>query len=154
MTDEGRVISPRLAVRRITVGQGSLEAEVEVSPPGACSTPEMASAVREAFPNIGSHACVNEVGERFSDVMDCTPLPHVLEHVAVELQARAHAEVPGAARKVFVGTTEWADAERRRARVRMNFADDLAALRALRDAAALVNELCKRAFPDARPRLV
>lgn len=132
-----------LTVRRIVVRNGSVQAEVEVDPPGARSTPALARAVEGAFPGIGAHACVNEAGERFADVMADTPLPHVLEHVAVELQARGHAQAAGA-RRVFVGTTEWADREKRRAVVRLSFADDLQALRALRDAVDFLNGVSSR----------
>lgn len=128
----------RLSVLRLTVRAGRIEADVEVSPPGARSTPELARAVLASFPRVGDHACVNGKGRRFSDVMEDTPLPHVLEHLVVELQVRAFADREGAGR-VFAGTSEWEDGRRRRARVQVSFADDLTALRAFRDATAFLN---------------
>ncbi len=107
--------------------------------------------------------------------MDCTPLPHVLEHLVIDLQTHAcvqrgkhgapegespetlgggeertpglacgmSADTPGKrllpGAFAFVGTSEWLDEARGLACVEVNFADDLVALRAFRDAARFLN---------------
>lgn len=130
---------PRVEVRALTVRADRVVCELAVTPPGAQSTPALMRALAPAFPRVGEHACVNEEGDRFADVMERTPLPHVLEHLAVDLQARASG--PGA---VFVGTSEWSDEERATARVEVSFVDDLEALRALRDATEALNDALAR----------
>lgn len=130
--------------------------------------------VLPAFPMLLQHACVNERGTTFAAVMDCTPLPHLLEHLVVDLQVRSqiaqHARVGTASRSVaptasrtdayagsaaqveptprerpIVGTSEWADERAGLARIDVSFADDQVALRAFRDAVAFLNETLRGA---------
>lgn len=130
--------------------------------------------VLPAFPMLPQHACVNERGTTFAAVMDCTPLPHLLEHLVVDLQVRSqivqHARVGAALRSVaptasrtdayagsaaqaepaprerpIVGTSEWADERAGLARIDVSFADDQVALRAFRDAVAFLNETLRGA---------
>ena len=130
--------------------------------------------VLPAFPMLPQHACVNERGAMFAAVMDCTPLPHLLEHLVVDLQVRTqvaqHARVGTASRSVaptasradayagsaaqaeptprerpIVGTSEWADERAGLARIDVSFADDQVALRAFRDAVAFLNETLRGA---------
>ena len=62
-------------------------------------------------------------------------MPHVLEHLAIELQTRA-TEDP---RATFVGTTEWVDEAAGVARVQVSYLDDLQALRSLSEALDILN---------------
>lgn len=130
--------------------------------------------VLPAFPMLPQHACVNERGATFAAVMDCTPLPHLLEHLVVDLQVRSqiaqHARVGEASRSAaptasctdaytgsaaqaeptprerpIVGTSEWADERAGLARIDVSFADDQVALRAFRDAVAFLNETLRGA---------
>lgn len=112
------------------------------------STPKLAARLVARFPALPSHACVNEIGTTFGDVIDATPLPHVLEHLAIDGQVRAEAEgaVAGAPAGfaapscVYVGTSEWVDEGAGTARIEVSFADDIVALRALGDAVDALNE--------------
>lgn len=130
--------------------------------------------VLPAFPMLPQHACVNERGTTFDAVMDCTPLPHLLEHLVVDLQVRSqivqHARVGTISRSVaptasrtdaytglaaqaeptprerpIVGTSEWADERAGLARIDVSFSDDQVALRAFRDAVAFLNETLRGA---------
>ncbi len=130
--------------------------------------------VLPAFPMLPQHACVNERGTTFAAVMDCTPLPHLLEHLVVDLQVRTqvvqHAKVGTTSRSVaptasrtgayagsaaqaeptprerpIVGTSEWADERAGLARIDVSFSDDQVALRAFRDAVAFLNETLRGA---------
>lgn len=171
-------------VEKVTVLTGRLSVLVRVAPGmPRTSTPQLAAQLRERFPTLPSHACVNDIGETFGCVMGATSLPHVLEHLVIDLQARAHAqggeqlapprvnaarvelasaadplaaapasaartaparpaaEPPSApAAPTFVGTTEWLDEPAGLAHVQVSFDDDLIALRALRDAADILNQ--------------
>lgn len=117
------------------------------------------SRVLAEVPTLARHACVNERGTVFAAVMDCTPLPHLLEHLVVDLQVRAESgqwfTLPGAAAEAppsmadatcdrpIVGTSEWLDEAAGIARIDVSFADDLVALRAMRDSVAFLNELLR-----------
>ena len=87
---------------------------------------------------------MNEVGDTFGAVMDRASLPHLLEHLAIQLQAeaweRASLSYPLASPGAFVGVTEWVDREEGIARIQLGYRDDMVALAGLRDAVAFVNE--------------
>ena len=190
-------------VARVEVLRGHMVCTVRfaVGAPRVTS-PQLMALVLPQFPNLPRHACVNERGETFAAVMNRTPLPHLLEHLIVDLQVREMAKGadaseglgadaasvadPGAAADAvaganqaagaasaagaapaagsaaaklaprasrirrtsavnldasIVGTSEWLDESAGVARIDVSFADDHIALRALRDAVAVMNSL-------------
>lgn len=128
--------SRMLSVGRIVVGSGRIRCEVRLAADAPRSTsPALMERVLARFPDLVLHACVNEAGTSFGDAMPRTPIPHLFEHLIIDLQARDAAD--GAA--VFVGNTEWIDRERGSALVEVSFEDDLAALRAIKEAAAFLD---------------
>lgn len=128
--------TPALSIDRLTVRADRLVCEVSVAP-GArrFTTPELLARVCAQHPNLPRHACVNDEGDTFGAVMERTSLPHLLEHLVIDLQAQEASDEDA----VFVGTTEWLDEFAGRARVEVSFIDDLVALRAFRDATAFLN---------------
>ena len=132
-------------VTRVEVLRGHLICAVAFDPSvPRVTSPQLIAEVLQQFPNLPRHACVNERGETFADVMERTPMPHLLEHMIVDLQVREMASLPGdesrmAADKPIVGTSEWVDEPVGLARIDVSFADDHTALRALRDAVAALN---------------
>ena len=99
------------------------------------STPELASYVEINYPDIATHACVNESGRHFGAVMRYTSIAHLLEHIAIDEQVR-DSENDDA---LFVGTTEWVDEQAGRARIQLSFNDDLSALKAFNKALRFLN---------------
>ena len=140
-----RVAALPITVARIVVKRDRLVCDVRVTPGFSQEvTPRLAAAVRTRFPQIEGHACVNEVGDTFGAVMDRASLPHLLEHLVIQLQAeaweRASPSNPLASPGAFVGVTEWVDREEGIARIQLGYRDDMVALAGLRDAVAFVNE--------------
>ncbi|MBR0405764.1 MAG: hypothetical protein IJI68_11295 [Eggerthellaceae bacterium] len=130
--------SPPIAISSIVVRRGRLTCEIEV--PDArfrYTNPQIAQRALEAYPSLSRHACVNAEGRTFDCVIEHTSIAHLLEHLAVELQTRA-VDNPQA---VFVGTSEWLDEASGKACVQLSFCDDLEALRALKEAAQIINGL-------------
>ena len=125
-------------IESLTVQRDRICANVLVAP-FARTTPQLAAYVLQAFPLIAQHACVNEKGNTFDLVIEDTPLPHLMEHLVIDLQMRAEFEA-AANGLTYIGTTEWLDEAQGKARIEVNFADDLVALRAFRDAASFLNE--------------
>lgn len=126
-----------LEIERMVVGAGRLLCEVRLAPDAPRFTsPALIRRVCARFPNLPHHTCVNESGPVFASVMERTPLPHLLEHLVIDLQTSASicSDVS------FVGTSEWIDEEAGTARIQVSFTDDLVALRAFRDAAAYLND--------------
>ena len=99
--------------------------------------PVLAARAIASFPDLLHHACVNDRGPTFGAVASDTPLPHLLEHLAISLMLRDEA---APAHAVQMGTTEWLNEAEGLARVEVTYTDDLVALRALRDATAFLND--------------
>lgn len=131
-----------ITIEQLTVRADRLVCEVALAPGAARhTTPALTKRIREAFPDIVRHACVNDEGDTFGAVIDHTSLPHVLEHLVISIQTSAAAKNRAASNDlVFTGTTEWIDEKAGRARIEVSFTDDLVALRAFRDATRFLNE--------------
>lgn len=113
--------------------------------------------IEESFPYLSRHACVNNAGNTFGAVMEHTSVPHLLEHLIIDLQTERVVPTQQAEHKnrpdcqqtkptptedfLFVGTTEWIDERAGKARIEVNFTDDLIALRCFSDALELLNKL-------------
>lgn len=154
--DRGASADP-IRVKRMEVRRGHLVYRVAFGAAPRVTSPRLMSRVLAVVPTLAQHACVNERGATFAAVMDCTPLPHLLEHLVVDLQVRAESgqwfTLPGAAAEAppsmagathdhpIVGTSEWLDEAAGIARIDVSFADDLVALRAMRDSVAFLNKL-------------
>ncbi len=94
-----------------------------------------------AYPNLLDHTCINGLGKTFGAVAADTFLPHLLEHMAIENQVNAElAAEGGQSATSYVGKSFWTDRAAMRARVELNYSDDLVALAALRDAVRDVNQ--------------
>ena len=98
-----------------------------------------AARVLRVLPNLRNHVCVAPGIETFGEELVGTEVPHLLEHVVIELQGQAH---EGGS---FTGHTSWAEelAQTRaegvaRMRVTVTFSNDLVALRACALACELI----------------
>ena len=128
-----------LSVERIAVKRDRISLLVRMAP-GAprIVSPRLASEALRVFPGLDGHACVNDAGPRFGCALAAgTSVPHLLEHLVIHGQA-LHGATP--ANAALLGTTEWLDEAAGLARVEVNYADDLAALSALKEALAFLNE--------------
>lgn len=126
-----------IRVERVVVRKGRLTCDVRiVDPKRRYVAPDLVQCAIGAFPSLPHHTCVNEVGPTFAAVMDETSVPHLIEHIAIDLQTRAAADPE----TMFVGTTEWLDEDAGLARIELSFDDDLEAMRAFNQAVTFVNE--------------
>lgn len=132
----------KIALERLSVLPDRIEAEVRVLDPAYRTTsPELIAQVLIQFPTIPFHTCRNEAGPTFSAVMENTSLPHLLEHLVIDIQTRAHAEREDEATDpVFTGTTQWSVTMRDVAIVRVSFYDDLIALGSFKQALHFINQ--------------
>ena len=122
------------------VGEGRIGCDVVLAAQAPRTTsPQIAARVCASFPNLPRHACVNGAGDTFGAVMEATSLPHLLEHLVIDLQTQA-APPDASPYTAYVGITRWTDENAGRAHIEVSFTDDLVALRAFRDAARFLNE--------------
>ncbi len=140
------MISPRqegetrcaLAIESLRVERDRVRARVRVNDLAhVMTTPQIAQAALALRPSLARHACVNGQGPMFGSVIGHTPLPHLLEHVVLDLQV----EMTDDASRVFTGATRWIDEAAGVAEVEMSYMDDLVALRAFRDAAHMITRM-------------
>lgn len=145
---QGRLMN-NLVIERLTVCEGRVRGDVRIADSQfRYASPQLMEKLLAQHPDLPDHTCVNDHGRTFAAVMNVTSIPHVLEHLVIDLQARAHAQDGGAcidsadeaSEPTFVGTTEWVDEARGKARVEVSFTDDLVVLRAFRDASAILND--------------
>lgn len=126
-----------LTVERISVRKDRISLQVRMAPKAPRMTDaRLARYALAKYPTLADHSCLNDRGSCFACVIAETSVPHLLEHLIIEEQVR-DPQTRDDAR--CVGTTEWLDELEGLARVEVNFADDLIALRAVRDAAAFLN---------------
>lgn len=143
-----------LEIQRVRVRRGALDIEVAAALETLHVTRSQASSVLAMFPNLARHVCVNERDDgHFASEIVGTELPHLLEHLIIELQARADKE-EGVAPRSYSGHTSWLEELECTGpegfalmRVTVSFADDFVALRALKDALAVIARIATEA-PD------
>lgn len=128
--------SDPVEIEHITVRADRVVCDIAVR--GDCLTTDSGMAHRACatHPNLPCHACVNSCGDTFGAVIGRTSVPHLLEHLVVDMLTEQSADEHA----VFVGTSEWTDREAGKARVQVSLTDDLAVLRAFRDAVSFMNE--------------
>ena len=130
-----------LDIRHITVRKGALDLEVATPLEVLHVDEKTAERVLHELPNLSKHICVNGLGQTFGDELVGTELPHLLEHVIIELQGQANSRKEG----VFTGHTSWLEelAQTRAKgyalmRVTVTFVDDFEALRAVEQARTII----------------
>ena len=133
-----------IRITRIIVRRDRVVCYVELDPDAPRTTsPEIARRLIERAPTLPQHDCINDRGPTFGDVIECTSLPHVLEHLAIDFQTREAAESPDARMRarLFRGTTEWVNVQEGRAKIELEYADDLMVLRSLAKSLDLLNTI-------------
>ncbi len=95
---------PVLAIERVEIAEGRLEALVRVSDERALRTsaiPDAATRMVAVLPGLADHRCENDEQRTFVAELADTETPHLLEHVAEELMA-----LSGSPRRLK-GETTW-----------------------------------------------
>lgn len=131
----GAVADP-IAIEHIIVRDDRVICDIAVRADCRSTDGEIARRACRQHPNLPRHACVNSKGDTFGAVIARTSMPHLLEHVVVDMLTERTTDE----RAVFVGTSEWTNKRAGKARVQVSLADDLAVLRAFRDAVSFINE--------------
>lgn len=95
--------------QKVTVKPATMEVRVRLANGAPVKTSEDLEATNRVYqlmPQIADHACVCDQGDSFRASLGDTELAHLLEHVAIEMLARAGVE------DVSVGRTTETDDER------------------------------------------
>jgi len=134
---------PAIRITQMTVKADRVVCLIEVAPDvSRYTSPCMARMLVEKVPSLPLHTCKNSRGATFGDCMDHTSLPHVLEHLVIDYQVQNACEKQAYDTGLFVGTSEWTDEKRGKARLELSFKDDIEALGAIQQAVHLLNDIC------------
>ena len=125
---------------RIVVLPDRIEATLRVRD-ASCRkvSPSLVASCKREFPELAFHACKNDWGPRFGDVMDRASVPHLLEHLVITLQVRRDQQ-DGRENFGYLGTTQWVSPGSCSAKVSVRFRNDVICLACLKEALAFVNE--------------
>ncbi|MRS12616.1 MAG: hypothetical protein EG823_06050 [Actinobacteria bacterium] len=91
-------------VRSVTVGADRVDVVLNVESAAAMRTSHDGSIVARAFdllPGLADHRCANDDGRPFSEEIADTEVPHLFEHVVLELMARSGSP------RTLKGETTW-----------------------------------------------
>lgn len=130
-----------IVIRHVRVRRGALDLEVAAAVDTLHVTGEQADRVLGLLPNLAHHVCVNGFGDgSFGEELVGTELPHLLEHIIIELQGQASNTA-----RHFTGHTSWLEeldttASRGYALMRttVTFVNDFVALQSASDACAII----------------
>ncbi|MCL1798702.1 MAG: hypothetical protein FWG23_03035 [Eggerthellaceae bacterium] len=133
-----RAVAPAaISIECIVVKADRIVCTLACNPRLSHTTPALAARLTAQFPDLPRHTCKSAEGTTFAAVMGHTSLPHLFEHLVIDLQVQAGSDEA----RTFIGTSEWIDAAIGKARVEVSFTDDLSALRAFRDATQILNDI-------------
>jgi len=129
-----------MRVHSVTVCDDRIDVVLEVSETEPLRTRHddgIAHRALELMPGLGRHRCENGQGRGFADELASTELPHLFEHVVLELMASA-----GSPRELR-GETAWDFARDGRGvfRVSVEYDDDLVGLGAVKAAGRVMSYL-------------
>lgn len=123
-------------ILKITVGVEKLCARVLVNPGMPLRTSEDIEATARVYylaPAIAKHLCLGDTGREFQECMGDTELPHLLEHLSVEIMNET-----GLAGKVSCGRTRQVPGDERLFDVELSCPDDALTVGALSSAAFMM----------------
>jgi hypothetical protein len=135
-----------MRVESVTVCSDRVDVIVRIEstePLRTSQSPEAAPRALGVLPGLGSHRCHNDHGLAFSEEMPDTEVPHLFEHVVLELMAEA-----GSPRSLR-GETSWDFSRDGRGvfRVSLEYDDDLVCLGAIKSAGRVVEYVLQGGDP-------
>lgn len=124
-------------IQKVVVGPQYLTATVQVAddaPRRTSEDLEGTTRIYNLMPTIIGQACVGDVGATFRDVMGDTELPHLMEHVAIELISRTNI-----ADRITTGRTWPIDQDKGLYSIQLTCVDDVLVAGALSSAAWIID---------------
>jgi hypothetical protein len=108
-------MTPSISIEdvRTNAHTGSVSAIIRVTPPSLRVDEKLAAAILALHPTLAQHACKQQGFGRFGDKLSGTTLPHLVEHLAIDL-------LVDATHHPHAGTTTWLDREQGLMRVRVS----------------------------------
>jgi len=141
-----------LKVVEVVFGNGKkAKLTVEMSDPDRCTTdkaPHIPKQLFKMFPNLATHRCDNGNGHSFFEECQATEIPHLLEHLIIEIQGQAfpHTQLSGETH------WNWQVDPRGRFHVYVEYENELLALGAIRLAEKIINAISNHRLNQIDPK--
>lgn len=133
-----------LLISSMSIGIKSVQCDIRVNPECLRASDELLDLLIELMPSLPDHACASGGIGVFADKMKGTSLPHLVEHVAIDLLVRTYQpEEIG-----FAGNTVWLDRSVNLMSVRVSYQDSWVTEAALYAATELINQIMTEDNPD------
>ena len=126
-----------IEIRHITIDTDKLTARVHLSLDAPIMTSEDVEATARIYymaPGICNHLCLGDAGKTFQACMGHTELPHLLEHLAVEIMNQT-----GLAGKIACGRTRKVNGDSRLYDIELSCPDDVLTVGALSSAVFIMD---------------
>ncbi len=128
---------PPLTIEALDIGKTSVQCDVVVRSDSFCISDSSLNVLITLLPTLPYHACASGGVGVFRDKMRESSLPHLAEHVAIDLLVKTYsAEGVG-----FAGNTVWLDKSRNLMRIRVSYQDAKVTKAALLAAVNLINQV-------------
>lgn len=131
----------KFTVKEINVKKYRIICLVVVQLEHAYSNEIFAQKLLKIMPTLASHKCKNSSNNSFFEEIKKTSLAHVFEHIVIDLQIKYLSENGCAENTSILGTTEWFNKNQGMSKVELSYCDDLLALKAIKEAEKLINQL-------------
>ena len=128
-----------LSLERFTISGNSVSAAVCVFPHNLRVTEDMANSMLALRPTLAEHVCKHHGMGFFGDKLIDTSLPHLVEHLAIDLLVEANRQNTQA--EAVAGITTWLDRSKGIMQVRISYTTQSAeeTCAAITHAIAMVN---------------
>ena len=130
-----------ISIKDIKVKKYRILCLVKVYDKNMFSTPELKLKLLSVCPSLNLHMCKNAANDSFEKILDTTSLPHILEHLIIDIQVSKSENSAEFTQAKFLGTTKWVDKKNGLAEININYFDDIVALQAIKEAEDLLNHL-------------
>ena len=128
-----------IEVKSITVNKSNIVCIVNF-PKQKFSDEYLKNALLKIRPTLKDHKCKNSLSKNFEDILDETSLAHILEHLIIDMQIEC-ATQSGILNQTILGTSEWLDKDLGTAKIKVDYFDDVVAIKCIKDSAKLLSNL-------------
>jgi len=132
-------MTQNLAIEEFSYSGNSVSAAVCISPPNLIVNDKLASTILALRPTLREHVCKQKGFGTFGDKIVNTSLPHLVEHLAIDLLVQELEPLPAP----IAGATRWLNRAQGQAQIRISCTPQTAQAtrQALISAVAQLNQL-------------
>lgn len=135
-----------LHVKEVLIKKFRIVCYVEVSPDWRFSNPDIKNYLLKRMPTLAYHECKNRAGESFLEQMSKTSIPHLLEHMIVDLQVKHQYDNNINTKISLIGTSKWTNSDKTLAQIELTYYDDCVAIDCIGQAVEILNKAIENSY--------